>query len=338
MILEIERKTEVLEGCTPTSIPDWVYASDQPLILKGLVNSWPAVQAGLKSDEQADQYLRSFYNGKQVGAFQGGPEIAGRIFYNEDLTGFNYKSERLPLDQVLDCIQQHKQDPAPPTFYVGTATVDACLPGFRGENDLGLPVAKPIVSIWLGNQSRIPCHYDAPHNIACVVAGRRRFTLFPPDQIANLYPGPLDFNPAGQAVSMVDFANPDLQQFPLFEYAVAAGQVAEMEPGDGLFIPSMWWHHVEALDRFNVLVNYWWRNVPDFMGPGVNALKHALLSIRDLPEQERAAWKHIFDYYIFDDANRSVSHIPEHAQGVLAPVDDMAARQLRAFLINRLNR
>jgi quercetin dioxygenase-like cupin family protein len=33
---------------------------------------------------------------------------------------------------------------------------------------------------------------------------------------------------------------------------------AELSPGDAIFIPMGWFHHVEALERFNVLVNYWW--------------------------------------------------------------------------------
>jgi hypothetical protein len=35
-------------------------------------------------------------------------------------------------------------------------------------------------------------------------------------------------------------------------------QEVELVPGDALFIPRDWYHHVEALERFNVLVNYWW--------------------------------------------------------------------------------
>jgi hypothetical protein len=35
--------------------------------------------------------------------------------------------------------------------------------------------------------------------------------------------------------------------------------MVELEPGDALHIPSMWYHHVEGLEPFNMLVNYWWR-------------------------------------------------------------------------------
>lgn len=100
----------------------------------------------------------------------------------------------------------------------------------------------------------------------------------------------------------------------------------------------MWWHQVEGLDRFNVMINYWWNSVPSYMGTPMNVLKHALLSLRDRPEQERAAWREVFDYYVFGDIELSRQHIPEQAQGELAPLDHIRARQLRAWLINRLNR
>ena len=113
---------------------------------------------------------------------------------------------------------------------VGSTTVDTCLPGFRGENDLGFGERQPLVSIWLGNRTRIAAHHDLPDNIACVVVGHRRFTLFPPEQLENLYIGPLDFTPAGQAISMVDFAKPDLQRFPKFAEAARHAHVAELSP------------------------------------------------------------------------------------------------------------
>ena len=72
-------------------------------------------------------------------------------------------------------------------------------------------------------------------------------------------------------------------------------QIAELEPGDALFIPSMWWHEVEALAPFNLLVNYWWRTTPDYMDAPINALQHALqhalLSIAGLPPEEKQIWQ-----------------------------------------------
>jgi hypothetical protein len=232
----------------------------------------------------------------------------------------------------------YRDNPRPAAIYVGSTTVDTVLPGLRAHNDIDLGARDALASIWIGNQTRIAAHYDLPDNLAVVAAGRRRFTLFPPEQLANLYVGPLDFNPAGQAISLVDFANPDYARFPRFREALAQAQVAELEPGDAIFIPSMWWHHVEALAPFNVLVNYWWRQSPAYMDTPTNALMLALLTMRELPQAQRQAWQEIFRHYIFEADEASVAHLPPHARYALAPLDEARARSLRATLIKRINR
>lgn len=268
----------------------------------------------------------------------GAPQIRGRFFYNGDLTGFNFRPVRIRLDAVLDEIARHENAAEPPAIYVGSTTIDTCLPGFRAQNDLDLGDRQPLASIWIGNRSRIAAHFDLPDNIACVVAGRRRFTLFPPEQLANLYVGPLDLTPAGQAISLVDFAQPDLERFPRFAEALRHAQVAELDPGDALFIPSMWWHHIEALDSFNALVNYWWRRSPRWMDSPMNALMLAIMTMRDLPPEQRAAWHNHFRHYVFEAGDQTTAHIPENARRSLAPLDDAAARELRARLLKNLNR
>ena len=327
-----------LGGCGPSALTDELLRSTRPLLLRGLVDHWPIAQAGRESPRVAMDYLRAHYQGEPVIAWFGEPDIQGRFFYNEDLTGFNFRVERQRLDRLLQQLQSLSEAQAAPAIYMGSTTVDTCLPGFRDANDLPFGGRDPLASVWIGNRTRIAAHHDVPDNLACVVAGRRRFTLFPPDQLANLHVGPLDFTPAGQAISLVDFARPDLQQFPRFEQAMAHAQVAELGPGDALFIPSMWWHQVEALEPFNVLINYWWRQSPAYMDSPMNALMLAIMTVRELPQAERAAWKRMFDHYIFDADEHTAAHIPEHARGVLTAMDADATRSLRARLLKRLNR
>ena len=216
--------------------------------------------------------------------------------------------------------------------------MDTFLPGFRGHNDLALGDEDALASIWIGNRTRIAAHQDVPDNIACVVAGRRRVTLFPPDQLRNLYIGPLDFTPAGQAISLVDFAAPDLERFPRFAEAMRHAQVAELGPGDAVFIPSMWWHHMEGLDAFNALVNYWWRDAPGWMDTPMNVLMYALMTLRDLPAHERETWREVFRHYVFEADADTAGHIPDTARRVLSPLDEDRARELRARLLKRINR
>jgi len=337
-MLSAEQTITEFPGCSPAQLPDDVVQSAQPLILKGLVRDWPLVKASRQSADAADKYLRRFYNGTPVRASVGPPEIKGRIFYTDDLSELNFKTVRTQLDQFLDSLKIHRDAHEPPVHYVGSIDVNSILPGLRDENDLALEHLGPSVRIWIGNQTRIAAHYDFTDNIACVAAGARRFTLFPPEQLENLYVGPLDFTPAGQAISLVDFHQPDFERYPKFREALKHARVAELAPGDAIFIPGMWWHHVEGLDSFNILVNYWWRNTPAYLGTPLDALNHALLSIRDLPAAQREIWRQVFDHYVFAPGDDITAHIPEGRRGVLAPIDELSARKLRALLLKQLNR
>jgi len=337
-MLNIQQTVAEVHGVDARALPREILTATEPVVLRGLVADWPLVVAGAINADAAIQYLRGHYRDATVGVLLGNPEIRGRFFYNDDMTGFNYQRAMMKLDAVLEAVAKLQGVASPPAVYVGSTTIDTCLPGFRAHNDLGFGEFDPLASIWLGNRTRIAAHYDAPDNIACVAVGHRRFVLFPPAELANLYVGPLDFNPAGQAISLVDFAQPDFERFPRFADALHNARVAELNPGDAIFIPSMWWHHVEALDDFNVLVNYWWRQTPDYMGAPVNALMHALLRLKDLPVEQREAWYRLFRHYVFEPDADNVAHIPEKSRGVLGPIDETRARGLRALLLNRLNR
>jgi hypothetical protein len=327
-----------LTGSLDDAMSDARLRATQPWVQRALVAHWPMAQAGQRSAADAMAYLKSTWRGEVVGMFLARPEMQGRFFYDDTLTGMNFSREKAPLDVVLDALAQMDGNPEAPSLYVGSTTVDTCLPGFRPANDLPFGDRDPLVSVWLGNRSRIAAHFDLPDNLACVVAGRRRFTLFPPDQVANLYVGPLDFTPAGQAVSLVDFANPDFERFPRFAQALAHAQVVELEPGDAVFIPSMWWHHVESLTPFNVLVNYWWRQSPDYMDSPIVALMAALLTMRDLPPAQRQIWRGLFDHYVFNADENTAAHIPPNARSALAPITESGARNLRQALLNRFKR
>jgi hypothetical protein len=338
------RSVRELSGIAPDAIPfDRLLAEQQPAILKGIASDWPLTAAGREGPEAAIDYILRFYGGAPVAGYTTTPEIGGRYFYDETTTQLNFARERVQLDEYLGRVRAHLGDAQAPSFYVGSTDLDIYLPGLRAENDLRLnhPMFAehpPLVSIWLGNRTIATAHYDMSNNLACSLVGRRRFTLFPPDQVANLYPGPLEPTPGGQVLSMVDFRAPDLTRFPRFAEALEVAQVAELEPGDVLFYPALWWHHVEALDSFNAMVNYWWNVAPAYLDSPQNLLLHAMLSLRDRPDAEKQGWRALFDYYIFGPSDRPVEHLPEAAHGPLAPLDAVGARRLRAMLLNKLNR
>lgn len=310
----------------------------EPLVLRGLARDWPLVKRSSSTLADINRYLLDFYNGKPVTAFIGDEHSEGRIFYSDDLAKTNFRQISTQLDDVLSRLEQHERDATPPTIYMGSTPLNYCLPGFSESNSLDAGNLKPTVRIWLGNRTRVAAHYDVMQNVACVCAGRRRFTLFPPDQLANLYVGPLDFTPAGQPVSLVDLNDPDLERYPRFAEALEHARTAVLEPGDAIFIPSMWWHSIEGLESYNILINHWWRESPAYLGAPGDALLHAILSIRDLPAEQRAAWRHLFEHYVFDAQSGAFEHIPDGSKGVLDALDENAARRLRTLLRNNLNR
>jgi hypothetical protein len=311
-------------------------------VVRGLARDWPLVAAGRDGARLAADYLLSFYNGRPAVGYTAPPELGGRYFYDESLTRLNFEAGRVKLDEYLGRMLAHLGDALAPSFYVGSTDLDLFFPGLSAAgNDLlldGPAFARALRSIWIGNRTIASAHHDMSNNIACVAVGERRFTLFPPEQIGNLYPGPLEPTPGGQVVSLVDFRAPDLDRFPGFAQALDAAQVAELGPGDAVIYPALWWHHVEALSDFNMMINFWWNDAPAYMDTPMNTLLHGLLSLRDRSPGEKKAWAALFDYYIFGPAGRAAAHLPDAAQGALAPLDDMSARRLRAQLLQRINR
>ncbi|MCU7553400.1 cupin-like domain-containing protein [Alteromonas sp. ASW11-19] len=307
-----------------------------PRALPGLVADWPVVQAAQESDDALVQYLAQFDRGVTVDCLALPHQEDGRMFYNDDMSGFNFTRNRQPFQSALQQMLALAEQSEPDSLYVGSTTLDTCLPGFAEANPMPLDALAPLATLWIGNKSRIAAHYDVPDNLICVTAGKRKVTLFPPEQVENLYVGPLHFTPAGQAISLVDFKHPDYDRFPKFAKALEQALVIELEPGDALYIPSMWWHHIEGQQTMNMLVNYWWRQTPAYLGRSENALYHALLALNNLPDSQRQAWKALFNYYVFGESSRRFDHIPENRQGPLGDVDEPTLRQFKAWLANNL--
>ncbi|MDZ7812616.1 MAG: cupin-like domain-containing protein [Ideonella sp.] len=208
-------------GAVAPALPWSGPAPSQPVLLKGLVRDWPVVQAARQSPAALAAYVQGFGQSQAVTLWRAPASAQGRFFYNERFDGFNFVAEHARLEDVLTQLVAVAAQPQADALYVGSTTVERVWPGFKAQNDLKGWSDDPLMSLWLGNRTRIAAHQDVPDNLACVAAGRRRFTLFAPEQLPNLYIGPLDFTPAGQPISLVDTAQPDLERYPRFTLAHA---------------------------------------------------------------------------------------------------------------------
>lgn len=320
----------------PTPDPAALVAAATPVVIRGLVAHWPAVAAAQAGAAAFAAYCGTFDRGAKASCVVGPPAIGGRFFYRGDFRGFNFERRDAAVGDVLVQLGKQAGRAEPLAIAMQSAALDTVLPGFAEANAMAmLPGVRP--RLWLGNAVRVATHYDSNDNIACVVAGRRRFTLFPPDQIANLYPGPLEITPAGTPVSMVDVDKPDLDRFPRFAAAQEAAWHAELAPGDAIFIPYLWWHAVRSLDPLSVLVNYWWSEAGSDTAQ-LDAMLHAMLSMRDLPPARRAAWHALFAHLVFAADADPAAHLPEHVRGVLGTLSPERQQELRRHLADGIAR
>ena len=197
-----------------------------PRCCAGLVGQWPAV-AGRADFAGRDGQLPRGILDRRARAPHG-----GRSVHRRDASSTTRRSPGVNFDNIdavrATCSRELLKTldaPAPPALYAGAIPIPAQLPGFgqrqcarrysslRSRPRSGSAIASPSQT-----------HFDMSYNVACVVAGRRRFTLIPPEQLENMYIGPLEFTLAGPPISMVRLEAPDFVKFPRFRAALAAAQ------------------------------------------------------------------------------------------------------------------
>lgn len=296
---------------------DRVVTPGAPVLIRGMTRDWPIAQAAATSPGAVLDYLAALDSGRLAEAFVGARTIAGRYHYDDALEGFNFTREPTRLADAVARIIATADDSDAPTIYVGSLPTDSYLPGFAEAHRLAVlpPGVRP--RIWIGHASVVACHHDNVDNLACVAAGRRRFTLYPPDAIGDLYVGPIDHTLAGQPISLATGAAPDDPRFPRFGAAQARALVAELAPGDAIYIPKLWWHQVEATGAFNILVNHWWDSAARGPDSPYTAMLLAMATIADRPDAERAAWRAYFDHYVFRPDGHPLAHLPAERHGIL---------------------
>ena len=314
-----------------------VVSKAQPAILRGLIRDWPSTRAGDSGHLGVIGYLKQHSSDESVTTSIAPPSAAGRLFYDNTGSAMNFLRRQLSLASALDLISSSIAETNPDTIAVQSVPTHKVLPGFSEANRLAILPDYVRARVWIGNQVTIAAHYDSAENVACVVFGRRRFTLFSPEQVGNLYPGPFELTPAGPIVSMVDFDQPDHTRYPRFRIALESAITVDLEAGDAIYIPYLWWHHVRSLDPFNMLVNYWWNPESPATGEPLDAMLHAMLAIKTLPHTHREAWAAMFAHYVFERDGTPGLHLPVARRGIQAPLSGDALDRARSMIARRLS-
>ena len=258
--LRTEALAPIAERVAPTreQFCTEIVPAGRPAVMRGIARDWPLVVAAREGDDRAMSLLETSANACETSVLRADPALQGRFHYANDEYEMNFIRGRGSVAAILAGLREQEISYRP--FAIAAQGLDSerFFPGFSQAHPMPLAPPDAAPRVWIGNAAVVATHNDPIDNVAVVAAGRRRFTLFPPDAEPNLYMGPKHPTPAGAPISMVHVTAPDFGRFPRFAQALDVAQVAELSPGDAIFIPRNWFHHVEALERFNVLVNYWW--------------------------------------------------------------------------------
>lgn len=322
-----------------TQLKSHLESSEKPVIITNLFSDWPCISLAKESPLKFLRSLMSQANNVNVDTLLIRKEHNGIIGYSdESFNNHTFTKYEVPLQSVLKrlTIDYNKVDID--RVAIQSALLSECLPNFSTLNPSPDFLESITPRIWLGNETTVPGHYDTEHNIALNLCGKRTFYLLPTHVISSLYLAPIDRAITGPAISLVDFENPDLDKFPKFKSVQNQIVTANLQAGEALYIPPLWWHNVKAKDKFNMLVNYWWKD--DFLLKNTtqqpsDSLLHTLLTIRNLPKQQKSGWQSIFNYYIFN--NDENTYEKNNYNGILsASKDDI--KDIEEVIIKRINK
>lgn len=243
---------------TPDQFRLEVLPRGNPAVLRGIAGDWPLVIAARTDECKAMSLLERRANASLTPVLRANADVEGRFHYGKDTQSFNFIRGEGNVAGIIAALREQEQFYRPSAIAAQAMDVERFFPGLEQSHPMPFVPAEARPRIWFGNAAKVATHNDPIENVAVVAAGRRRFTLFPPCAEPDLYLGPHHPTPAGARISMVHVTAPDFTRFPRYAKALEIAQVAELLPGDAIFVPRDWFHHVEALERFNVLVNYWW--------------------------------------------------------------------------------
>ena len=231
-----------------------VRRADSPMILEGVVDDWEALERWTTQDrfaelidrdepircrrivEDAERYTEDFQPTDWGTLLD---QVYGSADSDRYLTqALVYEPVGLMRRMIRSSFPGLLQD----------LFVDCKLPAFVRPDEIGEGI------LWVGSTHQVtPLHFDPTANINCTLVGRKRWILFPPDEAPNLMVGDnhgLDCMLTPLDELIVDgrwIGGPVKRAFEVFT-----------EPGDTLYLPAGWQHHVISPDELTIAVNFWY--------------------------------------------------------------------------------
>ncbi|MEH1807650.1 cupin-like domain-containing protein [Nostoc sp.] len=167
---------------------------------------------------------------------------------------YNNKKE-MKLKDYVDIISENQKE-IDLKYYMSELDFEKYLPELTG--DITYPDyfnIKPFIFFWFGSLGKTTTlHFDQAHNIFTQIRGRKRILLFSPSNYLSFYP-PLRESGTYANYSKVNPITPNLELFPRFPWQDQIEVI--LQPGEMLYIPPLWWHHVTGVDE-NISLSFWY--------------------------------------------------------------------------------
>lgn len=225
--MQISKNTPYIEELETTEFQENYLKKEEPVMVKNFVSKQIFFQ------KWTPDFLTEKYGEKMVGIFDDAVPREGRsykrpdkyITFKEFLNGITNgnKKYRLFLFNLFRIAPELRQDlefPKLKTFFLTKLPYT-----FFGSK---------------GSITRIHQDMDFSNVFLLQIHGRKKVILISPDQSDLLYRLPFNVH------SEINILKPDYEKYPALKYVRATEYL--LQPGDLLFIPSGWWHHIEYID------------------------------------------------------------------------------------------
>ena len=196
---------------------------NRPVVIKDLASSWPALK------KWTPQFFATEYGSLPVKVYDSSFARAG--------TSYMSSLRKIPFKEYLDLMLTSSMDLRLFAFNIFWEA-----PELKQDMlwpDMTQGFSKKFVFMFFGCKGSVtPLHYDPdlPHLLHTVLYGKKRIVLFANEESKNLYKHPFNTR------SYVDIDRPDFSKFPRLQEAT--GYQVIIHPGETLFMPSGYWHHM----------------------------------------------------------------------------------------------
>jgi [protein]-arginine 3-hydroxylase / protease len=215
----------------------------RPVILRDAIGDWPAIS------RWSGEYFRRRFGDREVPVVR----VKNGALY-DPRTGVNY--EKMRVSAYVDRLEQGQGSDLYMVFRVHDVMPELFEDVVRPEYCRDASWSRS--RLWFASpDTKGALHRDLPENLYAQITGRKKFLLLNRRMTRLVYRYPLHSGVPNY--SPVDAEAPDLHRYPRFADADLIS--AEVEPGDLLYIPSMWWHQARSLD-VSLSINLWWLRGP----------------------------------------------------------------------------